>query len=119
MKLAQGLFRALKVDPRDVPTVPLLSCMRSPGLYSDAPRPVLPLPEWLCISCPGDVLDAPPPVVVCAIANAVAPTKNAVATKIFFIITTLHPMVRHDNGLCWLMFQANGQGRIDPTAKEP
>jgi hypothetical protein len=50
------------VDPRDSPTVPLLSFMRSPGLYSEAPWPVLRLPDWLCISCPGDLLDAPPPV---------------------------------------------------------
>lgn len=72
--------------PRDCPIVPF-SCMRLPGLFSEAPGAVV-VVEF-CISWPGLYCEAPgdavpPLLVVCATANEAVPRSNAVAMAIVF-----------------------------------
>jgi hypothetical protein len=74
--------------PRDCPIVPF-SCMRLPGLFSEAPGAVVVVES--CISCPGLYCEAPGDavpllVVVCATANEAVPRSNAVAMAIVFDI---------------------------------
>jgi hypothetical protein len=86
----------------DIPVVDL-SCMRSPGLNSDAPFVVLEVE--FCISCPGDRLDAPG--LSAAIALAPAASKIAAEnTMVRFIANSSVVCLSHGNGKAAQLFRA-------------